>query len=124
MRIPWSKRPPKAAREIIAPSDARPRHDDRPIRAETRAKLVTAIAQGRRWLDEIVTGKSTSVDKIAERERCSVRQVNRAITLAFLSPRLVEAAIDGRLPRGIGVATIRHLPAEWSKQHAALGLKI
>jgi hypothetical protein len=45
------------------------------------------------------------------------------MTLAFLSPRLVEAAIGGKLPRGIGVASIHQLPAEWSKQHTALGLK-
>ena len=66
LRIPWAKRPPKAAREIIAPSGATPRLDNRPIRAETRAKLVAAIAQGRRWLDEIVTGNVTSVEQIAE----------------------------------------------------------
>jgi site-specific DNA recombinase len=124
LRISWAKRPPKAAREIIAPSGATQRLDNRPIRAETRVKLVAAIAQGRRWLDEIVTGTVTSVEQIANREQCSVRQVNRAITLSFLSPRLVEAATKGQLPRGIGVATIRHLPAEWSKQHAAHGLKL
>ncbi|MGN6285541.1 MAG: recombinase family protein [Afipia sp.] len=124
IRIPWTKPPARAAREIIAPARPKQRSDNRPIRAETRAKLVTAIAQGRRWLDEVISGTVTSTQEIAERQRCSVRQVNRAITLAFLSPRIVEAAIEGRLPRGIGVASIRHLPAEWSKQHAALGLKL
>jgi hypothetical protein len=44
------------------------------------------------------------------------------ISLAFLSPTLVKAAIDGRLPRGIGVAHLRDAPAEWSRQHAMLGL--
>ncbi|MGZ4924656.1 MAG: hypothetical protein ACXV5H_12000, partial [Halobacteriota archaeon] len=29
------------------------------------------------------------------------------------TPTLVQAAVDGRLPRGIGVATLRDLPAEW-----------
>jgi len=43
-------------------------------------------------------------------------------TLAFLSPTLVKAAIDGRLPRGIGVARLRDAPAEWSRQHTTLGL--
>jgi hypothetical protein len=41
----------------------------RPIRAETRAKLVASIARGRRWLDEIVTGAVTDVEQIARRER-------------------------------------------------------
>jgi hypothetical protein len=32
------------------------------------------------------------------REGCSVRKVNMTISLAFLAPDLVKAAIDGRLP--------------------------
>jgi hypothetical protein len=67
-------------------------------------------------------GDAKSVQEIATREQYSVRQINRAMTLAVLSPRLVEAAVAGALPRGIGVASIHQLPAEWSRQHAALGL--
>ena len=48
LRIPWAKRPAKAPRQIIAPSSTSPHLDHRPIRAETRAKLIAAIAQGRR----------------------------------------------------------------------------
>ena len=40
------------------------------------------------------------MDSIAKRERCSVRKVNMTISLAFLAPDLVKAAIDGRLPHG------------------------
>jgi hypothetical protein len=81
-----------------------------------------SIACGRRWLDEICTGSVADIQKIAIREKCSVRQVNMTISLAFLSPPLVEAAVDGRLPRGIGIARLRDAPAEWSRQHAILGL--
>jgi hypothetical protein len=35
---------------------------------------------------------------------------------------LVKAAIDGRLPHGMGVARLCDLPAEWSRQHQMLGL--
>ena len=35
---------------------------------------------------------------------------------------LVKAAIDGRLPRGLGIAGLRDAPAEWSQQLARLGL--
>jgi site-specific DNA recombinase len=44
------------------------------------------------------------------------------ISLAFLAPDLVKAAIDGRLPHGMGVARLADLPAAWSKQHQMLGL--
>ena len=40
------------------------------------------------------------------------------ISLAFLAPDLVKAAIDGRL----GVARHCDLPAEWSRQRQMLGL--
>jgi site-specific DNA recombinase len=43
------------------------------------------------------------------------------ISLAFLTPDLVKAAIDGRLPHGIGVARLTDLPSEWSRQHLMLG---
>ncbi|MEO6947225.1 MAG: recombinase family protein [Nitrobacter sp.] len=119
--IPWTKRPSKQPREIIRPSDVALRSDNRPIRAETRAKLVAAIAKGRHWLDEIIVG-NVDIEQIATREKCSIRQVNRIITLAFLAPDLVQAAIDGRLPRGIGIESLRECPFEWHEQHRKLGL--
>ena len=64
----------------------------------------------------------TSVDQIAARERCSIRQIHMTISLAFLAPTLVSAAIEGRLPRGIGVANLRDAPLEWSRQLAMLDL--
>jgi site-specific DNA recombinase len=121
VRIPWKKTPMKRRREIIVPTSASP-HDRRPIRAETRATLVAAIARGRRWLDEIVAGTVTSVEQIAARDKCSIRQVNMTISLAFLAPKLVQAAVEGRLPCGIGVTRLRDAPAEWSRQYAMLGL--
>jgi hypothetical protein len=44
------------------------------------------------------------------------------ISLAFLAPDLVKAAIDGQLTHGMGVARLADLPAEWSRQHQMLGL--
>ena len=41
---------------------------------------------------------------------------------AFLAPHLVKAAVEGRLPRGIGITRLRDAPAEWSRQYAMLGL--
>ena len=120
--VPWKKTPSKRPREIILPASTSSHPDPRPIRAETRAKLVTAIAKGRHWLDELIAGTVTNVEQIAAREKCSIRQVNRTITLAFIAPTLVQAAVDGRLPRGIGVAAVRDFPAEWTRQYERLGL--
>ena len=114
--------PAKRPREILPPAlHSSSPTDHRPIRAETRAKLVRSIAKGRHWLKELSVGKVTN-DQIAARENCTTRQVNMTISLAFLAPTLVQAALDGRLPRGVGVANLRDAPAEWSGQHATLRL--
>src|SRR5467141_3023965 len=85
-------------------------------------RLVSAIARGRRWLDDVVSSRITTIAELCTREKCSVRQVNMTISLAFLAPNLVKAAIEGRLPRGIGVERLRDPPTEWGRQFDALGL--
>jgi hypothetical protein len=54
---------------------------------------------------QMIVGTVTSVEQIAARDKCSIRQVNMTISLAFLAPR--EAAIEGRLPRCIGITRLR-----------------
>ncbi len=119
--IPWCKPPSRKAREILLPPSI-PRHTVRPIKAERRTALLKAIARGRAWLDEIVSGASQGAEQIAARHKCSVRHVNMTISMAFIAPALVKAAAEGRLPRGISVAALRDAPAEWSRQFERLGL--
>jgi hypothetical protein len=121
LSIPWQKPPFKRFREILLPHGAS-RREVRPERPERRLRLVSAIARGRRWLDEIISGSVTDAEQIALREQCSVRHVNMTISLAFLAPKLVRAAVEGRLPRGINIERLRDAPAEWSRQFEVLGL--
>src|SRR5262249_22392056 len=118
--IPWTKPPAKRLKEILLPaSTARSRA--RPMKAERRTALIKSIARGQAWLDEIVLG-TASIEDIAARQKCSVRQVNMTMSMAFIAPALVKAAVEGRLPRGIGVANLRDAPAEWSLQFERHGL--
>jgi site-specific DNA recombinase len=121
LSIPWQKPPSRRSKQILLPHGVS-RSEVRPTRIERRARLVSAISRGRRWLDEIVSGSVTDVQQIATRQKCSVRQVNMTISLAFLAPDLVRAAVEGRLPRGIGVERLRDAPVEWGQQFEALGL--
>jgi site-specific DNA recombinase len=121
LSIRWQKPPSRRSRQILIPIGV-PRNEVRPTRIERRARLVNAIARGRRWLDEIVSGSAANIEQIATRQKCSVRQVNMTISLAFLAPDLVKAAVEGRLPRGIGVERLRDAPAEWRRQFETLGL--
>jgi hypothetical protein len=101
LTVPWSKTPHRRHRDVIAPEGSS-RKQVLPIRSDTRVKLVTAVARGRQWLSEVEAGGAT-IDAIAAREACSKRHVNMTISLAFLAPGLVIAAVEGRLPHGIGV---------------------
>jgi hypothetical protein len=118
--IPWTKPPSKRTRSILRPTSTK--LPLRPMKLERRATLVAAIARGRRWLDELIADETTDAHTIAKREHCSLRQVNMTLSHAFLSSALVKAAVEGRLPRGIGVAQLRELPLEWDRQFEALAL--
>jgi site-specific DNA recombinase len=121
LEVQWRKSSSTRRREILLP-ETPSSHLMRPIRSENRALLVTSIAKGRRWLNELKTEPMITVDAIAQRERCSVRKVNMTISLAFLAPNLVKAAIEGRLPYGMGVTRLCELPPEWPRQYRVLGL--
>jgi site-specific DNA recombinase len=121
IKVPWQKTPSTRRREVLIPETGRSQNS-RPIRSENRALLVASIARGRRWLCELMTNTEANTESIAARESCTVRKINMTISLAFLAPDLVKAAIDGRLPHGMGVARLCDLPAEWSRQRQALGL--
>jgi site-specific DNA recombinase len=121
LTIPWQKPPSRRSRQILLPHNVS-RSDVRPEQFERRARLVSTIARGRQWLDDVVSGRVTTVAELSVSEKCSIRQVNMTISLAFLAPSLVKAAVEGRLPRGVGVERLRDPPTEWSRQFEALGL--
>lgn len=85
LHILWHKTPSKRQREILQPSTSETQCA-RAIRSETRATLIASIVRGRRWLDELVTDSNATSERIAAREKCSVRKVNMTISLAFLAP--------------------------------------
>jgi len=121
LTIPWHKPPSRARRDIMVPSGTA-RDQIRPTKIERRARLVAAIVRGRHWLDELVCGSVTTINELAEKHKCSERHVNMTLSLAFLAPDLVKVAVEGRLPRGLGVERLRDAPLEWSRQFDMLGL--
>jgi len=51
-----------------------------------------------------------------------MRQINLTLSLAFLAPALVKAAVEGRLPRGINIERLRDPDPNWTRQFQDLGL--
>ncbi len=118
LSIPWARPAARPRRELVLPAG---QTTLRPIRAETRARLVAGIARARRWIDMLVDGQARDLHEIAELEGLSERSVRMTVNLAFLSPALVRAALDGTLPAGAGVSQMCEVPMEWSGQMRVVG---
>jgi hypothetical protein len=84
--------------------------------------LIKAIARGRAWFEELSTGRARSLEVLAKRDGISRRYIRRLVNFAFLSPKLVEAILQGRQPVALTVKRLSKLdlPLDWTEQHRLL----
>ena len=102
-------------RLVIGGSGSAPRMD---------APLLKAAARAHRWFDDLVSGRSTSMLEIGQREGVGKRYVSRIIRLAFLAPALIEGLVEGRQPPELTaqlLSTSGDLPLSWPAQEQLLG---
>ena len=93
------------------------------MRANARAIFVDALGDAHRWLDQLLSDPLQTLEALALREGRSERSIRMTLSLAFLAPNVVEAAVEGRLPRGYGLKRLVDLPMAWPDQWRALGLE-
>src|SRR5204863_95419 len=84
--------------------------------------LIRAIARGRTWFEELATGRVRSLQQLAKRDGISRRYIRRLVGLAFLSPQLVEAILQGGQPVELTATRLTEadLPLDWTEQHQLL----
>ncbi|MDI9850045.1 recombinase family protein [Rhodoblastus sp. 17X3] len=88
----------------------------------TRSALLSAIARSRAWVDAISADLTTDFRTISEREKLAERHVRFLAPLAYLSPRIIEAITEGRVPADLTVTRLaRGLPMVWAEQEKQLG---
>ena len=104
------------------PVEANSKPQVKPLRNEERLKLLRAIGTARSWCEALLPLPQAGIEAIAARHGKTESWVRKHLTLAFLDPKLVEAAVDGILPRGYGLSRFLELPAEWDRQWHVLGL--
>ena len=91
--------------------------------ANARAILIEALGNAHRWLDELLSDSRQTLETLASREGKTERSIRMTVSLAFLAPDIVKAAVEGRLPRGYGLKRLIDLPLAWSDQWRTLGLE-
>ena len=116
--VPFVAIPQKRHRSIIMPEGVS--GTVRPIAHQEQQNLLRSIAQGRAWLKMIMAG--TTTHDLAARHGKTERTIRLTVSLAFLDPKLVQAAVQGRLPRGVNATRLSDAPAGWRDQWAAIGL--
>jgi site-specific DNA recombinase len=84
--------------------------------------LIKAIARGRAWFEELATGRARSFQELAKRDGISRRYIRRLIGLAFLSPQLIEAILQGWQPVALTATRLTELdlPLDWTEQQKLL----
>ena len=103
---------------MVLEGDCKPSRFDRP--------LIKAVARARRWSNQVLSGQVPSIRAIARQERIAPRYVRDLLPLSFLSPRIVEAILEGRQPPDLTVVGLTRridLPLLWSVQERAFGLR-
>ncbi|CAN5239774.1 hypothetical protein BH10PSE7_BH10PSE7_36100 [soil metagenome] len=119
--IPWSPSPSRRKRELLMPADKEAGEPQR-MKIEHRMRMLRALHSGLIWLDELRNNKLPDAETLAVREGCSERKIRQTVSLAFLAPDIISTAVEGRLPRGLGLTRLTELPMDWAEQRRVLGI--
>lgn len=83
--------------------------------------LVALLGTARRWWARIASGE-IDIATLSREEGVNDSYVSRVVRMNFLSPRIVEAMLDGTHPVQLNARWLRRddLPNEWEQQWEAL----
>ena len=87
-------------------------------KGEPNHALIRAIVTAQAWAEEIKAGQSVS--DIMQAHNIPEGMIWKRIRLAFLSPKMLQAIVDGTTNRDLTIKMLtRHdLPLDWSEQQA------
>jgi site-specific DNA recombinase len=116
--IPWTGPSFAAIKGIVHTPSSKPQ-----LKPESRDALLIAIGKARGWIDDVRVRRVASFAEIAEREAQGERHIRTLATLAFVSPRIVAAIVDGSAPANLTVSGLTQaLPYSWAEQEQGIGL--
>ena len=94
----------------------------RTILPRSAGELRSVTAKRAARPSNLPTGRTRSLKELADRDCIARRYIRRLIDLAFLSPQLVEAILQGRQPVELTATRLTELdlPLSWTEQHSLL----
>jgi site-specific DNA recombinase len=92
--------------------------DSQPIKHNE--SLVRSIVRAQAWVQSLQDGAFESVEALAEANRLHPKVVRQALRLAFLSPDVASAILEGRQAAGLSLARIPKLLALAWTEHQSL----
>ena len=95
LTLPWTPPSPYRKREIIQGANDAKTYAH-PMPANARAILIEALRDAHRWRDVLLSDPRLTLESIASREGKSERSIRMTLSLAFLAPEIVKAAVEGR----------------------------
>jgi hypothetical protein len=113
--VPMSFRRRSGRKEVVLPPGAVSAAAATPT---PPTALALALARAFRWQEMIESGQVASNSDLARKLKLDQSYVARTIRLASLSPKLIEAVLDGQEPEALSVRNLRHeVPVMWEEQH-------
>jgi len=86
--------------------------------------MIKLLARGHRWHRKLFDGTHASIEDMAKSENISPSFVSRILRLAYLSPTVVEAILDGKYPAQLTMKDLMEpFPMEWDAQAKHFGIE-
>ena len=112
----------RGGRKLIMTPEGSAAPTPKPRRDET---LIKALARAHRWRRRIESGQAKSITDLAEQEGVTDAYVCRLLPLTCLAPDIVEAILDGRQPKGLGLAEmLGSVASAWNEQRGSWALAL
>lgn len=80
-------------------------------------KLLKALGRAYRWHSWLLTGKYATVQEMAEKQDINKSYMQRMMRIMQLSPKIIEAILDGQQPEGFALRDIEQTFSPiWAEQ--------
>jgi site-specific DNA recombinase len=111
-RLAWPANPKDVAVQV---------ESDGATRAAFNERLIQSVVRAHAWVHCLRTGAYQSIEQLARTNRLHPKVVRQNLRLAFLSPDVTSAILEGRQLRGLSLVQIpKLLPLRWADHRLLL----